>query len=235
MKKLAILTIAVLSLLLAMSVVAAAPSEAELSNIADRGEYEFNASNNVTVEAGNIRYVDLDTNMSTYRWAGILGDITGNIVLGDNDGGVNDDIMFTWTANGRVVYATEAASIAWASLETNSDANEAAVRTAVETAYAHLANAGDADNLASTFVDTGDVDSGLYTLTGVPRAQTLGGSGWYTYALWDGSAIVFAGAVDQVGGTSYDGDTVNYQMIVPEDGTGNDATATEYNLWVELQ
>lgn len=224
MKKLTILTIVVMSLLLTMTLVAAAPGEGDVSGEVDRGEYVFTATNQTTtVEAGNIRYVDLDTNFSTYRWAGILGDVTGNIILGDSVGG---DILFTWTAKGRVVYATEAASITWASL----------TGATVGDLPAYLTGGSDSDNFTNTFSSTGTVDSGLYTLVGVPRATTLGGTGWYTYALHDGTNVVYAGNVDPAGDTAYDGTTsVNYQMIVPEDGTGDDSTATEYNLWVELQ
>lgn len=224
MKKLAILTIVVLSLLFTMALASAAvPGEADVSGEVDRGEFQFDATDmNTTVEAGNIRYVDLDTNMSTYRWAGILGNVTGNIVLGD----VADDVLFTWTAKGRVVYASEAASITWASLAIEDGSHVAA----------YYNGGSDSDNYTNTFVGTGTVDSGIYTLNNAPMATTLGGTGWYTYALYDGSNVVFAGNVRDAGDTAYDGVTdVNYQMIVPEDGTGGDTTATEYNLWVELQ
>lgn len=224
MKKLTILTVVVLSLLLTMSVVAAAPAQGNVQNEVDRGEYVFTATNQTTtVEAGNIRYADLNTNFSTYRWAGILGDVTGNIILGDS---VGSDILFTWTAKGRVVYATEASSVTWGSL----------VGATVGDLPGYLTGVNDSDNFTNTFSSTGTVDSGLYTLVGVPRATTLGGSGWYTYALHDGSNVVYAGNVAPAGDTAYDGSTsVNYQMIVPEDGTGNNADSTEYNLWVELQ
>lgn len=227
MKKLTILAIVVMSLLLTMTLVAAAPSEANVNNAVNRGEYVFTATNQTaTVEAGNITYVDLDTNFSTYRWAGILGDVTGNIVLGD---GVGNDILFTWTAKGRVVYATEASTIAWASLT--------AANTSTIPSY--INGGSDSDNFTNTFSGTGTVDSGLYatSIGTVPRATTLGGtSGWYTYALYDGSNVVYAGNVIPAGENAYDGSTtVNYQMIVPESGVNNDATASQYNLWVELQ
>ena len=33
---------------------------------------------------------------------------------------------------------------------------------------------------------------------------------------------------------SYSGTTVDYQMIIPEDGTAGNTTVSSYNLWVEL-
>ena len=224
MKKLAILVIVVLTMLLTMTLAAAAvPGEADVSGEVDRGEFVYSATDqNAAVEAGNIRYVDLETNMTTYRWAGILGNVSGNIMLGDS----SNDVLFTWTAKGRVVYASEAASVTWASLAIEDGSHVAT----------YYNGASDSDNFTNTFTSTGNVDSGIYSLNSAPRATTLGGSGWYTYALYDGASMVFAGNVEPSGANAYDGSTsVNYQMIVPEDGTAGNTAATEYNLWVELQ
>lgn len=199
---------------------AATPGEAQVTNETDLGSYSFTATDqNVDITSGSITYTELDTNMSTYRWAGLLGNVSGSIQLGDG----SNNILFSWTANGRVVYASEATPT-WSSL---------VIATAAD-AHAYI-NGSDSDNFTNTFNETGNVDSGIFSLVGAPRATTNGGAGWNTYALFDGTNLVFAGNVRPAGDTGFDGASVQYQMIVPEDGTGGDAVASSYNLWVELQ
>lgn len=222
MKKVALLLIVMATLLLSVgSVLAATPGEAEVSGEVNRGEYSLTAADqDVDLTSGNIRYTDLTTNMSTYRWAGLLGNVSGNIVLGDS----SNDVLFSWTANGRIVYASTG-SPTWASLVV---ANASTVQTYI--------NGTDSDNFTNTFNSTATVDSGIFpSLTNAPTATTNGGAGWFTYALYDGANMVWAGNVRAAGDTAYDTTTsVQYQMIVPEDGTSGDTSATSYNLWVEL-
>ena len=224
MKKLAFIAILAITMLLTLALATAAtPGEASVSGVSDKGEYNFTTTDTLSVEAGNITYADLDTNMSTYRWAGIFGNVSGNIVLGDSA----NNQMFTWTAKGRVVYASEAASVTWSSMAAEDGSHVAG----------YYNGASESDNFTNTFTGTEAVDSGIKAVAAAPTATTLGGtSNWKTYALYDGSAVVFAGNVLVAGDTAYDGSSsVNYQMIVPEDGTAGNTAATAYNLWVELQ
>lgn len=222
MKKIAILLIAAFVFLMTFSLVSAVdPGEAAVSNEAMRGPYTF-AGGSADVQAGNITYADLDTNMSTYRWAGLLGNVSGNIILGEGTG----NVMFTWTAIGRVVYASESTGVDWPNLAPGLGA----------VGGAYYQGGSDNDNFVSTFIDSSTFDTEIFTgLAASPRATTLGGTGWYTYALNDLADPVFAGEVVDAGQAAYDGSSVQYQMILPEDGTDFDQTATAYNLWVELQ
>jgi len=220
------LTLAVVFVLGAASVLAAEPGEAAVSNQANLGEYLQTVADTVTVEAGNITYADVDTNMSTYRWAGITGNVTGNIVLGD----ASNNKMFQWTAAGLLVYASQGATITWSSL---ADANEAAVTGT----YTYLAT-GKSDAYDTTFTGAAEsIGSNIFTALTSDYAQTYNNAEtptWKTYSLTDGSEFVFAGLVSAAG-TNFAGTTVDYQMIVPEDGTAGDLTTQTYNLWVELE
>ncbi len=225
MKKIAIFAILMITMLSTMALaIAAAPGAGDVVTDTDKGAYVYTATDsNVSVVAGNITNLDLKTNMSTYRWAGLYGNVSGNIILGDG----SNNQLFQWTAKGRAVYASTAASVTWASVVAEDGSH-------VATFYN---GTSDSDNYANTFTGSEALDSGIVTGVTAPTATTLGGtSGWKTYALYDGSHVVFAGNVNATGATAYDGSsTINYQMIVPEDGTANDATATSYNMWVELQ
>lgn len=225
MKKIAILVVAVIGLVLSMAVVsAAAPGESNVVDFTNLGAYAWTSADTADVGAGNTYSANLVTNMSTYRWAGLTGNVTGNIVLGDS----NSNQMFTWSAVGRVVYASTAGTIAWGSL---ADA-------AVTDMPSYITGGADSDNYTQTF--TGSVEgfgSGIFDSLTSDYAATYnstGGAAWKTYSLKEGANLVWASTVVE-NGNDFRGNTADYQMLLPEDGTGNDAVATSYNLWVELQ
>ena len=215
-----ILTIFVGILLVGM--VSAVPSEADISNTADLGTYNMTSADTSDVLAGHVHYADVNSNMSTSRWAGLLGNVTGNIQLGDS----SNNMLFTWAgAAGNLVYASTAAAPTWANL---ADADAATVTASL----GYLATG--ADSYANTFSGTNTIGSTLYTISS-DFATTLStaASIWKTYSLKSGSDLIWAGKVSE-NGTSYSGSTVDYQMIIPEDGTAGDTAVTSYNLWVEL-
>ncbi len=203
------------------AVYAAEPGGATVTSSQDLGEFSAGSAGTVSIEAGNVTQANLEANMSTYRWSGLLGNVSGSIQLGDG----SSNVLFTWTGSGRLVYASEA-SPTWGSLADASQAN-------VEGVYTHLATGS--DNYSLTFTGGSEsIGSGIFTLSS-DFATTLssGATTWKTYSLWDTTNVVFAGRVESAG-TSYSGTTVDYQMIIPEDGTAGDTTATTWNLYAEL-
>ena len=225
MKKiLTIIAFIAIGLLLVGYATAATPGDAAVSSSANRGEYSMSSSDTVSVEAGNITYAALASNMSTYRWAGLLGSVSGNIILGDS----GNHQLFNWSASAVEVYASTASSITWSSLAdaTNSD---------MATLASYLTSGS--DNYSATF--TGGVQgigSNIFSSLTSDYATTLstGATTWQTYSLKSGSDLVWAGKVVS-DGTGFDGSLYDYQMILPEDGTAGNTAATSYNLWVELQ
>ncbi len=204
---------------------AATPGEAFISNATDLGEYILQSPDTVTAEAGNISQANLDANMSTFRWAGLVGNVSGSIVLGD----ANEDVMFEWDAVGNLVYASQSATINWPAL---ADADKAAVVAE----YSYLVD-GTSDAYNNTFGSIGIIGSNIFTTILSDFAYTKDSFGldvWRTFSLTDGSAIIFAGEVLQ-GFASYSGADIGFQMILPEDGTAGDETPQSYNLWVELK
>ncbi|UCD04499.1 MAG: hypothetical protein JSW73_02605 [Candidatus Woesearchaeota archaeon] len=206
---------------LSAQVYAADPSGAVVSGEDDFGEFDTPGAGTVTIESGNITSAELSTNMSTYRWAGLKGNVTGSIVLGDD----NNNTMYTWTTIGRNVYACNE-TIDWATL-----ANASV--TDMPTALA--ATDSEADRWNNTFTTGGTLDSELFSITANRSTTNSGGAtNWYTYSLKDGNgALVWAGDVED-GGTDYKGTTADFQMIIGEDGTSGDDTPETFYLWVEL-
>ncbi len=226
-KKLFVL-VAALSILLSVVgfAYAAEPGGAVVSNYVDYGEYTPQAAGTVSVEAGNTYHADLDANQSTYRWVGVTGNATGTIILADS----GNNVLYNWSAQGLLVYASTASSLTWSSL---ADADAATVTASA----AYLASGS--DNYANTFTGAAEnIGSQLYPSITSDYASTYDDSGaqaWKTYSLTDGTNLVWAGVVNAAGANNFRGDSVNYQMILPEDGTNGDTTAVDYYLWLELQ
>ena len=221
--------IALIGAMLTVSMaLAAVPQGTDNTALVDEGDYDFGTIGTADVTSGHVYYSDLNTNVSSFKWAGLYGNVSGNIVLSDDD----QDILYHWAANGRVVYATEAGTPDWTSM---SDA----LRADVVGDYAHIDTA-DKDNYSNTFVGgVENIGSALYVTLDSDFAQTYDASesvSWKTYSVQDAVGnLVFAGLVQEGGAESYKGTTVDYQMILPEDGTAGDLTATTYNLFAELQ
>ena len=204
------------------------PAGATVSDEEVRGRLPVPGAGQVTVEAGNITVANLDTNMSTLRWAGVFGNTSGNIILGDSDG----NQLYVWTAEGNLVYFANAA-VEWTSLQ---NANEAEV--VAEFPYVGGAIA---DNYTTTFTGAtpANIGSNIFTTLESDYAETLsaGGNTWRTYSLRDGTgAFLFAGRVD-VGNQAYDGSPADFQVILPDDGTGTSGgtgTPETWDVYVEL-
>jgi hypothetical protein len=212
-----------ISILFAAFALAAVPNGAQVSGVADNGRFPVPPASNISLTAGNVTRITIEANMSTFRWVGLYGNASGTFQLGDSSG----NALHSWgDAKGRVVYLCTA-NPSWASLV---DANIGAV-----TANFTFISGSAADNYTNTFVGTAEnIGSGIFSLTS-DYATTLstGATSWKTYTLTDGTNIIFSGRVSE-DGTAYNGDIADYQMIIPEDGTGGDETATQWKIFLEL-
>jgi hypothetical protein len=214
--------ILIASVLAASSVLAAVPGGASVTNEIDLGRLPTSLPDNVSVVAGNITIVNLDVQQTTFRWVGLLGNVSGSIALGDSA----SNTMYQWAAQGNLVFAAATPTVDWTNL---TDAND----TNVATLAPYLTSAAN-DAYNETFTGTPEsIDSGIFTITAAfATTDSANTTVWKTYSLWDESALVWAGKVF-VNGTSYRDTQVDYQMIIPEDGTAGDTTPTTYYLWVE--
>lgn len=205
-----------------VTVFAAEPGGTTIIANTSLGSLPDTAPDSINVTAGNITSVNLDVQQSTFRWVGLLGNVTGSIVLGDSA----SSVFYSWSARGNLVYAAQSASIAWENL---SDANNAEV-----IGVAAFLGGGVNDAYNATFIDSPEsIDSDIFTISSdYAITDTANATVWKTYSLWDDTTLVWAGKVVE-NGTSYRNTTVDYQMIIPEDGTGGDTTPTTYYLWVE--
>lgn len=220
---------AVAALVLAAGAASAlTPNGATVGANGDNGQYQNIAAGSVNIDAGNITYADLAVNTSTLKWAGVYGNTSGNIILGDSSG----NRLYVWTAEGNLVYFTSAAVVDWSTI---ADANG----TWVDSKYPFLSSANTSDTYANTFTGSNEsIGSQIFTTLHSDYASTLssGANTWKTYSLKvdSGATAVFAGKVNAAA-TAYNGQKADYQVIIPENGTGTgDGVPTAWDVYVEL-
>ncbi len=229
MNKIALLAtlVAIFVLPLAM---AAEPGGATVQTNADQGVYPASSAGSVNVNAGHTYLTNLSAEQSTYHWAGLFGNVTGKIVLGDT----SSFKMFEWDAIGQWVYASIASALTWTGTW------DAATCSDVESAFSFLTGAS--DDCAHTFTATDNFNSEAtgQSASSTIEAQTYDNTTtayWNTMVVKDGAAtpnLVFVAPVE-TGHKSFNNQTVQYQMILPENGGNGDTSPTQYYLWVELK
>lgn len=209
----------------------AAPGGATLNPATpnDNGVYPSPSAGTVDITSGHIYQTNLTTEMSTYHWAGIYGNASGTLVLGDT----SSNKMFEWDAKASYVFFDDDNTVSWDNLD-------AATCTQVEGNFTFLQGTI-SDSCDETFTGTGDpaFKSIADNVANTIAANTYDSSAtanWVTYALSDTSNadIVFAAEVKATADDAYDGTYSNYQVILPENGNNNDSNPTTYYVWIEL-
>jgi hypothetical protein len=187
-------------------------------------------SNNAT--GGAIINVDhISAITQTYNWAGYYGDVGGKLRLGTDNAK-----MYEWTTiadTGGEVYASTSDSITWGSIVGESGAH-------VDSNLSYLADKSDSTtitfgslnsalNVGNVLIEAGNASATHMYVNGL--AQT---SDFEEVILTDGTNTVWTAIISpNKDGFESDTTTHDYQMIVPEDGSGNTNTQTYY-FYVEL-
>lgn len=213
--------------LLLLGSLAFAIQPAESWNVISTGKYAPTGNANVTTEGGNVTNLDLAGNISTEKWAGYWGNVTGQIVLSPGSA----PLFYQWawdSGDGGEVCAIAAASgFDWANVQATAGA-------AIDGIWGFSGT--DTDSAASTLTESCSVD-----VAGTPVAGSAGittnGAAFQTCAVADGAApaaksnIAFCVNITQ-GGTLFNTLAGDYQLLAPADETAG-TTETHY-FWIEL-
>ena len=209
--------------LLAMPIALAAPDGATVTvGATERGS--SNAAGTASTEAGNVTEVNISGTAITSRWAGFYGNISAGLVLSD----AANNKFYEWTVSdvsGAVVYATNASVSDW------STSNIVAATASDMPAFLTQSTA---DNYSNTYNAQEAFTSATYSIANTNYAATYsngvaGNLKSYSLKATTENALIWAGkALDDE--TAFDGGQVDYQVLVPVDGT----TTTTYNFYLEL-
>ena len=199
----------------------AAVNNATISAGSESSYSASGAAGNTGVTAGGTKQVDVSSTLSTSRWAGFYGSITATIVLAD----ASSNWFKNWTVSsvdGAHVYASNVSTPDFSTLTYARQTDMPSF----------LTTSGASDNWQNTFTNhethtfNGNNLDANYTYT----YNSTGTETFKTYALKDGSSNLIWAALAQNNVAGYDGGTVDYQLLVPVDGT----TSTTYYFFLEL-
>jgi len=158
----------------------------------------------VTAQGGNVTNVDIETNVSTTKWQGFYGNVSGNLVLG-----LNTNVLYDFGSGAVVantIYATQNSSFNFAGL------NEG--------------NATDVDNVFG-FTTGGDPDQAVdvFTIQTSPdtlvntNSTTLADGNFQCFLANDGNEgnetyMAFGGIVN-ANQAGFNGQLMDYELLVP--------------------
>ncbi|MCW8966568.1 MAG: hypothetical protein OQK82_07780 [Candidatus Pacearchaeota archaeon] len=202
------------------------------------GSASVDIAQGVAAQAGNVTELNIFGYTVTQSWQGYFGNVSGTIQLSDSA----DNVMYNWSAlspEGEI-YASTSDSVNWGGIECFNFTSEG---ESLESYFGILSD--DVDGVDETFSYSNGHDL-FYTNNiafeeGVCMSTQLydnSGGGVDDYfeevLLWDGGDVVFASLLeDDVLG--FDGRGHDFEILVLEDGHGDNNEVTDYYFYVELQ
>lgn len=189
------------------------------------------ASGSNSATGGSITSVDhASATTQTYNWAGYYGDVGGKLRLGTDTAK-----MYEWeTADiGGEVYASTNQSITWSSIVGESGAHVDSILPYLsgksDSATITFNTSNSALNVGNVLIAAGNASATHTFVNGSSQSATF-----EEVILYDGANIVWTAIISPNSEGFEDANTTHdYQMIVPEDGSGN-SDATTYFFYVEL-
>lgn len=188
------------------------------------------------ISGGYIAALNLTANIQNIRWKAFIGWVNGRYTLDDAGGSTIYDWSLTVTT-GRVYATRDSSTIEWNLIGcANRTTNLATENSAL------LHNTTAADNLPNTFrYGTHDpfwVAGRNIAQDTCPTLNTYIGNltqddDFEEMALYDSTSIIYATILEN-DLAGYDGQTYDFQMLVPENGSQGFSGATAYYLYVEL-
>ncbi|MDD9954104.1 MAG: hypothetical protein OXR66_07255 [Candidatus Woesearchaeota archaeon] len=221
----------------AATLVYAVPSSPTEVNVLGSSSRQLPQVSNGTISAqgGNITEVHINALSITKSWQGYFGNITGNIRLDD----ANNDTFYAWgntTVSGEV-YASRNDTISWTTI----NCTNATERTTEETYLGHVV--ADGDSITNTFNSTSHPSFfvGLVNVTEDSCFSTnafVNGAAqsaeFYQMLLSDNESNVVYTTIIETASTGFNGQTVDFQLLVGENEHSGSEGPTTYYFFTEL-
>ena len=215
-----------------------AASEPTGASAADSGNSSWAGATagGISAQGGNVSNVRISALVQTARWVGFWGAADGSVVLKDLSG----DTFYKWTVSNSsgYIFAARNASLDWSILS-----EDPVNGTAVGTAFGAFLQ-GTSDSAANTFNESSYAATiaGVTITDGVADSalhmDTTGANTWKQQVLnvsnMDAvvATMAFMCPIDD-DAAGYNASTTDFQLLVPEDETDNNA-ATVYYFYLQL-
>lgn len=221
-----VVTILAVVFVVAFATYVIADGEDGQSTVGTSASYTAPAPNAVSTQGGNVTEVNVSADVSTGRWQGFYGNISGSLRLGDGS-----NTFYDWSSvSFQAVFASPDSAVDWttiAGLSTTGD------KEGKDTDYGFDSGAADSINLTMTGAAcaAGTQISGA---AGVTPYNSTGGTGSWTTCLAEDSGAtvadtVFGTNIVEGGADAFNGQNVQYQLMVPVNATGQ-----SYYFYLEL-
>jgi len=182
--------------------------------IVKTGQLTETAAGSSVGQGANVTMMNLSATVSTDRWQGFFGNVSGSVQIG-----LGFNIFYDFgTGTVQYVYASQNQSFDFDSLE-------AAAAADIDTVWNY---AGGNDQAIDIYVDTTDI-SGITAPSAEmePVGQNLNSTALDDSNTGDKGSFAF-GALVQSGATCFDGTVCDYELLVPADGIET------YYMFVEI-
>lgn len=195
--------------LLSVGVVFAAVSGVTINS--ESSETYSQSPATTTAQGGNVTQLDLTQNIQSGYWQAFYGNISGNLALRD----ANGVAVYDWGTsqfNGYIFFAR--GTVTWGSLV-------APTETDIENEDSTLGLTGKTDsvNNTKTVGSTKTINIGGGDIGTTYYINMTSGDGWVEPLYTDGTNIVYTGYINSTGKNAYNGKKVNFQVMVPTDGS----------------
>ena len=199
------------------------------------------SSSGASISGGSIYNATVSVSEQTYRWAALWGNISGSVVLNNEDSStliswtvssIQDDSVFYATTNDGLVDPTDFTSMNGTDI------------SIVDDSYGYVNTV--TDSITNTYVSTASFQSPSMA-SGVTANTTILEAIWTNYlfkinssvlpgAYPDGQAYLIWAVETKNDQTSFYGTTADYELLIPENeevGQG-EGTPTTYYFWLEF-
>jgi len=228
----------ILTGVLFLNIASAATPEGPASiNVTSNTTKPTTAAQMINISGGYIATLNITANVRDIRWKAFVGWVSGKFTLEDS----TSSTIYDWTLstiNGRVYATRNSSTLSWANMRCANTTN-------LEAENVLMNHTNVDDNITRTFNDvnhTAFYAGSVYfsqnqcnkTInTYVNNATQSGTSYFEEVALTDTASIVYAALLEphRVG---YNGQTYDFQMVVPENGAATFSGATAYYLYIEI-
>ncbi len=208
---------------------ALAAPQAGQSTIGATGQYSAPAANSVTAGGGNVTEVNVSSNQGTQKWQGFYGNVSGSLKLGDGS-----STFYDWTGvTFQGVFASPDSNVNWGNGITAVTSASTPNLATLDTDYGFTSS--DADSINNTFSGTAcNAGTAIASAAGVTPFNSTGTAGQWTTCIGEDSTggvtgAVFGTDVISAGADTYNGNTAQFQLMVPVN-----ATTQSYYFYLEI-
>ena len=180
-------------------------------SIGDTGKITESSAGSSTAEGGNVTQLNLSVVISTAKWQGYYGDVSGDLALG-----LGSSYLYNFSgAVINAVYASQNASFNFSGIE------EAAAAD-VDTQWGYT-TASDTDQAADIYTGNTDIEGVLAPSVQLePTASQWNSTILDCGATNDKSYYAFGINVQPGGNACFDGSNCQYELLVPADGVSSE-------------